>query len=186
MNASRSLTLALLACTGLFAAGCTSTTTKKEPTFEIASRNAFIPTNRQAAAALIEQVKGKLVADQPLIVGTVVDINALDKSSTLGRLISEQVSASFSQAGFRMIEMKFRNSVYMKRSEGELLLTREISEVAKLHNAQAVIVGSYAVASEMVYVNLKIVQPNSNLVLGAYDYALPLDSNMRAMLTGSR
>ena len=186
MKLVQTLTLALLVGTGLVAGGCTTAPTKKEPTYEMAAQNAFIPTNRKAAAALVEQVKGKLIADQPLIVGTVVDINALDKSSTLGRLISEQVSAGFSQAGFRMIEMKFRNSVYMKRAEGELLLTREINDVARLHNAQAVIVGSYAVAAEMVYVNLKVVQPQSNLVLGAYDYALPLDGNMRAMLSANR
>jgi TolB-like protein len=84
-----------------------------------------------------------------------------------------------------MVEMKFRENVYMKRNEGELLLTREITAIAKQHNAQAVIVGTYAIASDVVFINLKVVQPNSNLVLAAHDYALPLDSNLRAMLSGN-
>lgn len=179
-------TVAALACLTLIGAGCAPTVTKKEPTFDAAAQNAFIPANQQAATTLLAQVKASLIPNQPLIVATIVDINVLEKSSTMGRLVSEQISGAFSRAGYQMIEMKFRENVYMKRSEGELLLTREINEVAKLHNAQAVIVGTYAVASDVAFINLKVVQPNSNLVLAAHDYALPLDANVRAMLGSAR
>ena len=83
-----------------------------------------------------------------------------------------------------MLEMKFRENIYMKQNEGELLLTREITSAAKQHNAQAVIVGTYGVADDVVFINLKIVQPISNLVLAVHDYALPRDVNLRAMLKG--
>ncbi|MDI3514316.1 MAG: hypothetical protein PWP40_1545 [Rhodocyclaceae bacterium] len=43
-----------------------------------------------------------------------------------------------------MIEMKFRNNVYMARDQGEPMLTREIRDLANSHNAQAVVVGTYA------------------------------------------
>ena len=172
-----------LATALLLGAGCSQQPAK--PTFDAAAQNLFIPTNQTAANALLAQAKSRLIPDQPLIVATIVDINALEKSSTMGRLVSEQISAVFSQAGHRMVEMKFRENVYMKRNEGELLLTRELTAVAKQHNAQAVIVGTYAIASDVVFINLKVVQPNSNLVLAAHDYALPLDANLRAMLMSS-
>lgn len=183
MAHSRFLRPALMACVvaGLLSAGC-STNGPVEPTFETASEHPFIPTNRAAAETLLAQLKGRLQPDQPLIIATLVDINVLEKSSTMGRLVSEQISAIFSQSGYRMVEMKFRDNVYMKRNEGELLLTREITQVAKQHNAQAVIVGTYGVAANLVFINLKVVQPGSNLVLAAHDYALPLDKNVRAML----
>jgi len=176
------LAVAVLSSLVLTSAGCAQTIAKKEPSFEAAAQNPFIPTNQAAAASLLAQTKGKLVSTQPLIVGTLVDINVLEKSSTLGRMVSEQISAVFSQAGYQMIEMKFRENIYMKRNEGELLLTREITEVAKQHGAQAVIVGTYGVAADALFINLKVVQPSTNLVLAAHDYALPLDSNVRAML----
>lgn len=185
MNPIRFCLTALAALSLLVtAAGCALSPTKKEPSFENAAQNRLIPTNQQAAQALLKQVAPRLVANQPLIVATLVDINVLEKSSTMGRMVSEQISAAFSQAGYQMIEMKFRENVYMKRTEGELLLTREINDVAKLHNAQAVIVGTYAVAADVVFINLKVVQPSSNIVLAAHDYALPLDSNLRTMLGG--
>ena len=162
---------------------CANYSQKHEPTFEDAAQNPFIPTNRAAAASLMAQAKTSLFSNQPLIVATLVDINVLEKSSTLGRMISEQISAVFSQAGYQMIEMKFRETVYMKRNEGELLLTREITEIAKQHNAQAVIVGTYGIAGDLVYINLKVVQPGTNYILAAHDYALPMDHNIRMMLT---
>ncbi len=164
-------------------AGCANPAAKKEPGFIDAEQHQFIPTNQRAASALLNKVKARLDPAQPLLIATLVDINVLEKSSPLGRILSEQVSAVFSNAGFHMIEMKFRNSVYMKRNEGELMLTREINEVAKQHNAQAVILGTYVTASDLVFINLKVVQPNTNIVLAAHDYALPLDSNIRALLT---
>lgn len=164
-------------------AGCADNAQKKEmPTYESISQNQFIPTNQIAALALLERAKPALSSRQPLIVATLVDINALERSSTMGRLISEQISGAFSRSGYHMIEMKFRENVYIKKTEGELLLTREITDVALLHNAQAVIVGTYAMASDIVYINLKVVQPGSNIVLAAHDYALPIDNNIKAML----
>jgi TolB-like protein len=166
--------------------GCWTMQSGPGPSWEDASKNPFIPANRAAATALLANTKGALLPDATLIVATLVDINQLERSSTLGRVVSEQISGAFSKAGFRMIEMKFREKVYMKRNEGELLLTREITDVAKQHNAQAVIVGTYGVAADTIFLNLKVVQPGTNLVLSAHDYALPMDRNMSAMLSTSR
>lgn len=147
-----------------------------------ASQPQFIPANYAAADALLEQLRNKLNPSQPLITATIVNIDVLEKSSTLGRLVSEQISARFSQAGLQMVEMKFRNNVYMKRDEGELLLTRELRDVAQSHNAQAVIVGTYGISDEAVFINLKVIQPNTNIVMAVHDYVLPKDAEIRSML----
>lgn len=118
----------------------------------------------------------------PFIVATLVNIDQLEQSSTFGRLISEQVASRMTQLGFGVVELKVRNGVYMKRNEGEFLLTREIKEVASAHKAQAVIVGTYAESSTMVYVNLKLVNPANSMILSAYDYALPMDKQVRSMM----
>ena len=145
------------------------------------SSNPFIATNYKAADALIEQLSDKLNPGQPMIVATIVNIDDLNNSSTFGRTVSEQVSARFSQATYNMIEMKFRGYVFMKQDQGELLLTREIRDVAKNHNAQGVIVGTYSLSNNSVYVNLKVIQPNTNVVLAGHDYAFPMDSDVKVM-----
>jgi hypothetical protein len=178
-NKSRLALLAGIAALGL--AGCANPQSlRQEPTWEQAANNPLVPANYKAADVLLGQLKS-LGRGQPLIVATVVNIDALDQSSTLGRLISEQVAARFTQVGYQMVEMKFRNSVYVKRNQGELMLTREIKDLAQSYDAQAVIVGTYGQSDDFVFVNLKVDQPASNVVLAVHDYVLPLNASIKTM-----
>jgi TolB-like protein len=177
--------IAAMAGVVVVATGCANSPVQKpEPTWEQAANNPLVPANYKAADALLAQVKATLGRSQPLIIATVVNIDSLEQSSTLGRLVSEHVASRFTQAGYRMIEMKFRNSVYVKRNQGELMLTREIKDLALSHDAQAVIVGTYGQSDEFVFVNLKVIQPANNIVLAVQDYVLPLDSSTKALLRG--
>lgn len=169
-------TLAVSAC----ANNPLATTSQSEVRY-VAPNSPFIAINYKATNELIAQLGGKLNPAQPMIIATIVNIDDLNSSSTFGRLVSEQVSARFSQASYSMIEMKFRDFVYMKQDQGELLLTREIKDVAKSHNAQAVIVGTYALSSESVFVNIKVIQPSTNVVLAVHDYTFPVDANIKVM-----
>lgn len=175
-------TLAFAVLGAALLAGCAGAPPKEEANYATLSSNQFVNANYKAADALLAQLGGKLAADKPLIMATVVNIDALDQTSTLGRLVSEQVSTRMAQGGLKMLEMKLRNSVYLKRNQGELMLTREIGEVAQTHNAQAVVVGSYAETSDMVFINIKVVQPQSNFVLAGHDYVLQKEGIVRSML----
>ena len=143
-----------------------------------------IATNYHASDALIAMARPSLDTGRPLLMATIVDINDLERSSTLGRLVSENVSARFTQSGYRMVEMKFQNAVYMRRNEGEFVLTREIRDIANNHQAQAVVLGTYSRAGGTVFLNLKVVQPDSNLVLAAQDYALGVNRDVCLLLGG--
>jgi TolB-like protein len=172
--------LSLLVSVSLGLAACSGQS--HNATYRSDSPALLIKANHAAADTLLKQLKDKLSPNQPLIAATLVSIDDLERSSTFGRLASEQISARFSQTGLRMIEMKFRDNVYMRRDQGELLLTREIQHVAQSHQAQAVIVGTYAVSKDAVFVNLKVIEPTTNVVMAVHDYALSKDADMRSML----
>ncbi|MGL4408476.1 FlgO family outer membrane protein [Zoogloea sp.] len=190
----RTLSLGLISCALLM--GCETAPVQapqQEPTYEQAQNNNFQAANYAAVTELLKRMPAGAVSssnssssndgsNSPFIVATLVNIDQLEQSSTLGRLISEQVASKMTQLGHNVLELKVRNSVYLKRNEGELLLTREIREVANNHRAQAVIVGTYAESATLVYVNLKVVNPATNVVLAAHDYALPLNKQVRSML----
>lgn len=178
----RKLATATVLSLPLLLAACSSAPPKEETNYATVSSNQFIASNYKAADALLSQLKGKLASDKPLIMATVVNIDALEQTSTLGRLISEQISTRMAQNQVNMLEMKLRNSVYMKRNQGEMMLTREVNDMAQAHKAQAVVVGSYAETSDMVFVNVKVIQPNTNFVLAAHDYALAKEGIVRSML----
>lgn len=139
-----------------------------------------------AADALIEQLRPTLPPTTSMIAATLVNINALDESSPLGRLMGEQVAGRFVQAGYQVIEVKLRNQLYMKRGEGELMLTRELRDIAKKHNASVVLVGTYTDSARKVFVNLKAIRLDNNVVVGAVDFSLDRDAQVRSLLMPTR
>lgn len=146
------------------------------------AQSELIAANYKAADALMAQAGGQLASQHPIIVATLVNINALEASSPLGRLVSEQLGARFAQQGYKVIELKIRQKLYMKRNEGELMLTREIRDIAQQHDAQALVIGTYTEGADRVFINLKLTQVETNIALAAVDYALPLDMNIRTLL----
>lgn len=142
--------------------------------------------NYRAADLLAASAEPLLDRSRPIIVATVVDIDDLERSSTLGRFLSESVSTRLTQNRFQMVEMKLQNAVYMKSGEGELVLTRQIREIASSHQAQAIVVGTYSRGDSAVFVNLKIVRPESNVVIAAQDYSLPMSRDICVMIQRDR
>ncbi|WP_306604316.1 FlgO family outer membrane protein [Azonexus sp.] len=166
-----------------------------EPTYEQAAQHSFKLTNYAALDALMKGYQGSSAvagnhiaggSGAPFLVATLANIDQLEQSSTLGRTISEQIASRMTQTGHSVIELKVRNGVYMKRNEGEFLLTREIREVATSHKAQAVVIGTYAESASFIHVNLKLVDPSTSIIIAAHDYTLPLDRQNRSMLTRGR
>jgi TolB-like protein len=144
-----------------------------------------IKSSYVAADSLIAQVRANLPPDCLLIAATLVNINRLDESTPLGRLITEQIAGRFTQNGFRMIEVKLRNQIYMKRNEGELILTREVRDIAKQHQVRAIIAGTYTTSADRIFVNLKLIDLESNVVIGAFDYYLERDTLIRSLMNAS-
>ena len=115
---------------------------------------------------------------------TLVSVEHLGESSRLGRMFSEQIASRVVQRGVPVAEVRLREQLALQPGQGELLLSRELREVSQNHDAQAVVVGTYAVSGAMVYVSLKLVSPQGNQVVAATDYALPVDDNLRGLLRG--
>jgi TolB-like protein len=121
-----------------------------------------------------------------MLVATIADINALEQSTPLGRLITEHLSSRLSQTGNAVVEMKLRSNVFVRNDQGEFLLTREFKELARSHNASAVVVGTYTDGGTFVFVSLKLIDPASGIIQSAHDYALPLDRQVRRLISRQR
>ncbi|HMW17077.1 MAG TPA: FlgO family outer membrane protein [Accumulibacter sp.] len=170
----KTLITLLLSLTALL--GCVT------PNYQAAQNSAFTQANYSAVDTLIASPALALDKDSPLLVATLVNIDAMNQSSRLGRLVSEQIATRLSQQGYSVVEMKLRNNVYIREGAGELLLSRDVRDLSKSHHAQAVVVGNYAVAATYVFLTLKIVSVLDNRVLAATNYLLPLTENNKALL----
>lgn len=142
--------------------------------------DALIQLNHQAADALLQGVR--LDPRQPVLIATLVDLDDLERSSRWGRLASEHVAARMANRGVRVKELKLRNQIFMAQTSGALLLSREVTDLSLEHDAQAVVVGTYTVGGDTVYVSLKLIRPDGNTVMSAHDYSFALGDGNRALM----
>jgi TolB-like protein len=138
--------------------------------------------NYKAADSLLNKMRPKPPKDSPILVASFVNIDALDDSSTFGRVVAEQFASRFKQRNYTTIEMKLRTNVFIKEGTGELLLSRELAEISTKHRAQTVVVGTYAVASKKVYLTVRVINVSDGRVLSSYDYSIPISRDVFKML----
>ena len=176
--------LILCATAAAVLAGCagTTTVTRLDPTYEEAAANKFVATNHQAVDKLIASFNLTAAGDNPVLVATVVNVNDTRRSAPLGRTLSEQYASRLVNVGFNVKELKLRGDVFVKEQTGELLLSREIKDIAQMHHANYVLVGTYSVAASVTYVSLKFVRTQDSRIIRGYDYALPNDKDVNRLL----
>jgi TolB-like protein len=138
--------------------------------------------NYNAADSLLDKAHPKPPKDSPILVASFVNIDNLDDSSTFGRVVAEQFASRFKQRNYATIEMKLRDNVFIREGTGELLLSREVAEISTKHRAQAVVAGTYAVASKKVYLTTRVINVSDGRVLSSYDYDIPISSDVFKML----
>ncbi|HRW64284.1 MAG TPA: FlgO family outer membrane protein [Candidatus Competibacter sp.] len=172
--------VALLAILGLGVVGCASTS--DAPTRPIIRDANLVEQNYSAADALLMRTPWLKERNEPLLAATFVDINNLETSSGLGRVIGEQIGSRFAQQGFTVIEIKMRNNIFVAEGAGEFALSRSVKEISQSHNAAAVIAGTYAVGRQSVFVNARLIRATDNQVLASHDYVLPLGPDARALV----
>lgn len=152
------------------------------PSYEAAAVNPFILSSRTAVDTLVQGFDMRQVGQAPVLVATVVNVNDLKYSAPLGRTLGELYASQLSSNGFNVIEMKLRGSVYVREGTGELLLSREIRDIAEQHNAGLVLVGTYSAASQYTYVSMKLVRTADSRIVRSHDYAIPNDRDVQRLL----
>ncbi|MBZ0226204.1 MAG: FlgO family outer membrane protein [Comamonas sp.] len=182
----RALALSLVAT--LFAAGCAqqSAQIRPEPTYKQAAEAPMLQSSRDAVHQLLAGLDISATGPGPVLVATMVNVNDLNSAAPLGRTLSEQYANSMAMSGFDVKEIKLRGAVFIKQGAGELLLSREIKDIARQHNASMVLVGTYSPAANFTYVSLKLVRMEDSRIIRGHDYALPVDRDVRQLLVQAR
>lgn len=150
------------------------------------SNMGLVASNHLAAFELAKRAGSELDPGRPIIAASFTDIDNLDRSSSFGRIASQQVASQFSTQGYTIIEMLLRNNVYIKKREGEFLLSRVLKDISSEHNAQAVIVGTYAVGATQIFVTSKIIRTEDSMVMASYDYTMDIDADLKELLSVRR
>ena len=189
----RITSIAALAAATLLA-GCASwnqpaqpvSTVRSEPTYQAADASIFLANSQDAIAKLTANVNPGNVGTGPVLVATVVNVNNMGTSSPLGRTLSEIYANQMAAQGFNVKEVKLRGDLYVREGTGELMLSREMRDIARSQNAAMVLVGTFSPAANFTYVSIKLVRTEDSRIITGYDYALPNDRDVTRLLGAPR
>jgi TolB-like protein len=159
-----------LLCCLMTLVGCA---TGLEPIAGSEKDNPLISASYSAADRLLnDAVRKELLSDnRRLLVASWVDVNQVSRSSTFGKMMAEQLASRLVQQGIPVVELKLRSNLFISERGGEMLLSREIKDIGRQHNADAVVVGTYADAGiSGVYVTVKVVRASDGLVMSATNF----------------
>ena len=143
----------------------------------------FTQLNYQAADMLQGIMQTRVNRKAPILVASMVSLNDFAETSTLGRLVMQQVGSRISQYGYAVVESRIGRDMIMKVRDGEFLLTRDIARAMQVQfNAQAALVGSYVHTKDTVFLSLRLLRLDDSSVVAAYDYELPYKGVVKHLL----
>ena len=118
---------------------------------------------------LAEQLQKNAIADvqgTDTVVSTVMDINNLESTSPLGRLISEHLSHHLSLRGWSIVESKLVKELIFT-DNGEFGMTRSDFRKPVAMRARNVVTGTYAVTKDGILVTLKMIDTSSGRLVSS-------------------
>lgn len=117
-----------------------------------------------------------------IVVTTFVDINNLYGSSAFGRMVSEQLISELAMKGYHVVEMRQSEVMQIMMGQGEFGLSQEMRVLRKTQDIAGVIVGTYTVSPERVYINARMLNPSNSEVITAGSVEMPLTDEIERLL----
>lgn len=138
---------------------------------------------RSAADHLADNLLIPLDKTKPLMVTALVDLDHLETTSILGRLMGDLMASRLVQRGYRLRETRMDRTPQILRTGGSLLaLTDDPRRIGDQVEAQALVTGTYAATASHLVLSLRIVDAATHAVLAAHDDAFPLDDAIQGLL----
>ena len=127
------------------------------------------PEGRFKTSMIIDQVdqyyRGS--SNGPLGVTTLVNLNDLYGTSAFGRMYAEQLMSELVMRGFDVVELRHADALSFLSRAGEFALSRDVGAVRPHVDLTGVIVGTYVESPVRMYVNVRLVDPATAVVLSA-------------------
>ncbi len=112
-----------------------------------------------------------------------VNLNDLTLSNALARQISEEMSRWFVNAGYRVKEIRKGTEIRFQEKTGEMLLTRDRSELAKkTASSVAILTGTYVMSPEQVRFSMRLLHTPSNDVIAMSTATVPITPDVPPLL----
>lgn len=148
-----------------------------------------------AADMLAQQTRAFLTPMTPLRIGALVDVTSPNEVTPLGQQIGDKLGARFVQLGYNVRSMAQPPEMVAQsqamtetmggapqiQAVGGPPLPMQMGVMPSARAGEALITGTYVRGKDSVAVSLRVIQAPDQRVVAAYDYALPMTSELREM-----
>lgn len=145
-------------------------------TFRLASENhqpsLLVAQSRLLAEQLMKN-RAEPLSPQRVVITSLSDVDQFDRSSTFGRLLTENLMHALQLKGWTLIEARLSQAIQID-ARGEFSLSRDISKLRQEQDLTAVLVGTYAISGRQLQVNLRLVDIASGVVMSTAQGRFPL------------
>jgi TolB-like protein len=125
------------------------------------------------ADQLVRNINNKLKYE-PVVVTTFVNLDNMKETSSLGRLIAENLIHELQVRGWKVFDIRLARDIVVK-PQGEFSITRDIKNIRNYYRVNSVITGTYAITSNSVIVNARIIDVKSGVVVSTGQIVLPIE-----------
>ncbi|MCC6954613.1 MAG: hypothetical protein IT290_10885 [Deltaproteobacteria bacterium] len=118
----------------------------------------------------------------PIAIATFVDLDNLYGSSTFGRILSEQLMSELAMKGYNVIELRHSDALQVLFDQGEFNLSREVGRIRKHQDISGIVVGTYVASPLRVYLNARLIDPATSMILSAGSVEMAKTEEISRML----
>lgn len=120
--------------------------------------------------------------EQRLTVSTFVNLNDLYRTSAFGRFLGEQMVNELRGSGLEIVDVRKTPNILIHQKYGEYGLSRDMEELPFVHEAHAVVVGTYSIAADQVFVNARVLRNSDGYVIASASEVLRKNTLLVSML----
>lgn len=108
------------------------------------------------------------------IVTSFTNLDKIDDTMALGRLISENLIYGLQVHKWRIIEIRLTKGVDVNAA-GEFFLSRDINKLRDEYKISGVVTGTYSVAEGNLTINARVIDVNTGVVISSAQTYIPVD-----------
>ena len=155
--------------------------------FDITTERENHSVGRFKTAYLAEQIDAHYRGTSmgPIGVTTFVNLDDLYITSSFGRMCAEQMMGELTMRGYEVVELRHADALQFLADAGEFALSREFSSVRKARDLSGVVVGTYVASPERIYLNTRLIDPGTSMVLSAASAEMSRTKEIARMLRGN-
>jgi TolB-like protein len=174
-------TLVTLSMAAMIISGCTGAAKNQT---HIADEPLVVQQSRTTAGSfnsqmifMADQIERNLDRKSPqdaFIVTSFSNLHNLSETSALGRLISENLIHELQVRKWRIFEVRLTKDVIINET-GEFSLSRDIMKIKELYKVAGIVVGTYSITGGHVFVNARVIDINSGIVVSSAQIHMPVN-----------